>query len=65
MVRVIDSVSRNSVNSVNSCDRNSPALSMCSWPTIRTGSGLPTLEMALSLATKEHIRFNASDFFLS
>ena len=47
---MIDSSSR---NSVNSRDNNSPALSRCSWPTMRTGSALPTLQMELSLATKD------------
>ena len=60
-MRVIDSVS---MNSVNSWERNSPALSMCSWPTMRTGSALPTLASALSLDTNDRTRFSASDFFL-
>ena len=31
---------------------------------MRTGSGLPTLDSALSFATKERMRLRASDFCL-
>ena len=61
MVRAMDSVS---MYSVNSRDRNSPALSIWSCPTMRTGSDLPTLDNAFNLATKERIRFSASDLCL-
>jgi len=59
VVRVMSSESRNSLNSP---ERNSPALSMWSCPTMRTGSGLPMLEIAFSLATKDRTRCSASDF---
>ena len=63
VVRVIDSLSRYSENSL---DMNSPALSRCSWPTMRTrsASGLPTLHIELSLATKDLTRLRASLLFL-
>ena len=61
MVRVIDSSSK---NSVNSRDMNSPALSRWRWPAIRNGSGFPTLPSALSLATKERTLLRASLFLL-
>ena len=57
VVRSMVSLSRYSVNSF---ERNSPALSICSWPTTLIGSARPTLTSAFSFATKARIFAGAS-----
>ena len=58
------SMSSSARNSLNWWERNSPALSNFKDPTERAWAELPTLSLALKLATNSSISFNASLFFL-
>eukprot|EP00965_Chrysotila_dentata_P051056 1692599-Pleurochrysis_carterae.AAC.1 len=54
---------RSDKNSVNSLDRNSPALSLCRVPTMRVGRGEFLLAKAVNVAMNLRTCEGASDLF--